>query len=153
MAQDTTWAGAVLSEADINAFLMGEGGAWTTFTPTLVQSGAVTKTVTYASYARFGRLIVGNMLLTCTGAGTAANAVTIGLPVAASSGVTQAVGAGTLFDTSATLNYVGTAQLTSTTTMAIIANAQANYLGVSSFTAALASGDTIGVSFMYQAAT
>src|SRR6476659_5653960 len=35
----------------------GASGAWTSWTPTLVQSSAVTKTVTYAKYEKIGRKV------------------------------------------------------------------------------------------------
>ena len=81
MAQKTSWNGAALTESDINTYLSGEGGAWTTWTPTLTQSGTVTATVTSAVYGRWGRLIVGQFRLSVTGTGTGSNAVTVSLPV------------------------------------------------------------------------
>lgn len=154
MAQDTTWTGAVLSEADINAFLMREGNGWSTYTPTLTQSGAVTKTVTFAHYARLGRIIIGNVLLTCTGAGTGGATVLIGLPVAthASASGNTPVGAGHIQDVGVGF-YSGTAITQTSTTVGLVANNTTNLLGANSFTAALASGDIVSVQFTYEAAT
>ena len=55
-------AGAVLTAAQLNAItndlkalLPLDQVAWTTWTPTLTQTGAVTKTVTYAKYTQVGK--------------------------------------------------------------------------------------------------
>ena len=156
MAQKTSWTGATLTESDINTYLTGEGGAWTTWTPTLTQSGAVTVTVTHAVYGRWGRLIIVNFRLAVTGTGTAANAVTVSLPVTAAR-ANMMVGSGTVFDTSAGLSYSGAVFLPSTTTMDFRQHGSGttidNRLGVAGFTAALASGDVIDGFLMYEAAT
>lgn len=135
-------------------------GAWTDYVPTLVQSGAVTKTVTYARYMQIGRMVVAQVLLAATGAGSAANEVRIGLPVAASSAATgYNVGTGYIFDASVggagvykgealldNANYV-TMMETSTGIGARLGTATAV------FSAALASGDGIGIQVVYEAAT
>jgi hypothetical protein len=128
--------------------------AWTAWTPTLIQSGAVSKTVTRAAYNRIGRIIVGNVVLTCSGSGTAGNIVTVSRPVAASA-AGPAVGSGFIFDTSATLNYAGVAVLPTTTTLALLPTQtpEPNYLGFAAFNAALATGDVVSVSFLYEAAS
>lgn len=159
----STWvAGAVLTAAQLNAQLRDNLNAafplavdaWTTYTPTLVQSGAVTKTATYAKYQRVGRLIVAQVNLAVTGAGTAANAVAIGLPVTAATS-DLIVGTGNLFDQSANLTYKGLAYLASTTTVWLLAtNTTANTaLGVDAFTAALANLDAVRMTVTYEAAT
>jgi hypothetical protein len=156
MAQKTAWNGAALTESDINLYLTGEGGAWTTWTPTLTQSGAVTATVTHAVYGRWGRLIIANFRLAVTGAGTGGNAVTVSLPVTAAR-ANMMVGTGSVFDTSASLGYSGNVFLPSTTTMDYrqqgTGTATDNRIGVAGFTAALAAGDGIDGFFMYEAAT
>jgi hypothetical protein len=156
MAQKTSWNGAALTESDINLYLGGEGGAWTTWTPTLTQSGAVTATITHAVYGRWGRLIIVNLRLAVTGAGTAANAVTVSLPVTAAR-VNMVVGTGGVFDQSAGLSYSGNIFLPSTTTMDFrqhgSGTATDNRLGVAGFTAALAAGDGVEGFFMYEAAS
>jgi hypothetical protein len=155
MAQKTTWAGATLTEADINTYLMGEGGAWTSWTPTVVQSFGVAATNFRSRFARYGRTILFTTSLNITGLGTAANNVTISLPVtAASSGFP--CGQGVLFDDSATLFYPAIAWLQTTTTMSLFnatSAAGGQILGASIFTAALDSGDTINISGTYEAAT
>jgi hypothetical protein len=157
MAQKTSWNGAALTESDINTYLMGEGGAWTTWTPTLTQSGTVTATVTSAVYGRWGRLIVGQFRLSVTGSGTGSNAVTVSLPVT-SARTSVPVGSGGIYDVSAVLNYTGNVSLNTTTTLGFEpqgVGVSANLLGAtgSGFTAALASGDIIQAFFVYEAAS
>jgi hypothetical protein len=156
MAQKTAWDGATLTESDINTYLMGEGGAWSTWTPTLTQSGAVTKTVTRAVYARYGRTIHFNAQLAVTGSGTSSNSVTISLPVTAASAGFITIGGGYIYDATASLNYHGLAYLLSTTTMALSPSAVGvglGVLGTVSFTAALANGDSVNISGTYEAAS
>lgn len=165
-ATPKTWvAGDVLTAAQLNAelrdallgaFPLGPPDtAWTGYTPTLVQSGAVTKTVTYAKYTRVGRLITVQGLLTCTGPGTAANPVSIGLPVAAAQAANMSCGVGEIFDASASLVYKGTAIIATTTTIQLRATTTtvANVLGVDAFTAALASPDVVSFAVAYESAT
>lgn len=131
-------------------------GAWTTFTPTLTQSATVTKTVTYARYTKIGRLVIAQVALAVTGAGTASNAVLIGLPVAAlNSAAIEDIGTGHIFDASAVLVYKGHATYASTTTIQLrpSSTTTTGVLGADTFTAALASGDEIGYSVTYEAAT
>lgn len=159
-----TWvAGAVLTAAQLNAQLRDNLNAafsvgvdaWTSYTPTLVQSGAVTKTVTYAKYMKVGRLVVVQASLTCTGAGTGGAVVTIGLPVTAAQAGNMACGTGELFDASSSLLYKATAILATTSTIQLRATntTVANVLGVDAFTAALASSDVITYSVTYESAT
>lgn len=165
-ATPKTWvAGDVLTAAQLNAelrdallgaFPLGPPDtAWTAYTPTLVQSAAVTKTVTYAKYQRIGRLIIAQVVLVCTGAGTAANQVLIGLPVTAAAPTFTVVGQGYIFDQSANLVYRGIADLPSSTTVRLLAtnSTVSAALGVDAFTAALAASDEIKVSVMYESAT
>lgn len=163
-ATPKTWvAGDVLTAAQLNAelrdallgaFPLGPPDtAWTSYTPTLTQPGAVTKTVTYAKYQRVGRLIVANGLLTCTGTGTAANQVAVGLPVAAAQAANMPAGSLYIFDASAGLFYNAVLSLTTTTTGVGFVNASGNALGVNSFTAALAAADIVGFSAIYESAT
>jgi len=127
--------------------------AWTTFTPTLTQSGTVTKTVTYASYMKIGRLVIANVLLAVTGSGTGGNGVKVGLPVTAAQAGNMACGSFWIIDSSAVTNYTGVAELDSTSVVKGVANAQSSELGSASFTAALASGDTVSYAVMYEAAS
>lgn len=164
-ATPKTWvAGDVLTAAQLNAelrdallgaFPLGPPDtAWTSFTPTLVQPGAVTKTVGYAKYQRVGRIIVAQVNLSVTGTGTAANPVRIGLPVtAATSDVT--VGSGRIYDSSANTMFGGIAHLNSTTTVSLVASATngGDFLGAVGFAAALAVGDVVTYMVTYESAT
>jgi hypothetical protein len=155
MAQKTWVAGDVVTAADTNTYLSGEGGAWTAWTPTVTQLGAVSVTVTSAVYGRWGRMIVGHLRLSVTGTGTAANAVTVSLPVT-SARASVPVGSGGVYDVSATLNYTGNVSLSSTTAFVFEPQGlgvSANPIGVAGFTAALAAGDIIQAFFQYEAAS
>jgi hypothetical protein len=148
---DLISTGTLVTADMLNTF----AGAWTDFTPTLTQSATVTKTVTYARYVKIGRLVVANVRLAVTGTGTAANNVVFGLPVAAASNNGRPWGTGEIFDASAVLLYHGVAISLSTTTIGIRATtgSAGTLLGAGSFTAALASGDDIGYSVMYESAS
>jgi hypothetical protein len=156
MAQKTSWTGATLTETDIVTYLSGEGGAWTTWTPTVTQPGAVTVTVNHAVYGRWGRLIVAHASLSVTGTGTASNGITLSVPVnAARSGM--GVGAGTVYDVSATTNYSGTCYTSSASSFVMYAHGTVSVaspvLGGAVFTAALAAGDVITFTLQYEAAS
>lgn len=160
-ATPKTWvAGDVLTAAQLNAelrdallgaFPLGVG-AWTSYTPTLTQSGAVTKTVTYAKYQRVGRLIHATWSLAVTGTGTGVNVVTVSLPVTAAAAVTA--GSGFIFDSSASLHYGGIAVLNTTTTCQLLSTSTDTtvFLGGAVFTAALAAGDVVTGSVTYESA-
>jgi hypothetical protein len=146
---------AELRDALLAAFPLNAAGlsaAWTSYTPTLTQSATVTKTVTYAKYMKIGRLVIVNLLLAVTGAGTAANAVLVGLPVTAATG-DGSIGAGYIYDASVSTIYNGVADLASTTTADLLAPATGGGLGAFGFTAALAASDAVSLSAMYEAAT
>ena len=154
MAQKTAWDAAALTESDINEYLMGEGGAWTSWTPTVTQSGSVTVTNTRSRYARYGRTIHFSMELAVTGSGTGSNAVVFSLPAtaAASSGI---IGTGYIDDDSATARYAGRAALASSTTFVLQPTSTdvRGSLGSTTFTAGLESGDTIKISGTYEASS
>ena len=147
-------AGQILTAATLNEpFPLGDD-AWATYIPTLTQPGAVTNNPV-GRYQRVGRLIVVNTWIGATGAGTAANAVTVGLPVAASSALVltnQAIGSGVLFDASAGIFYAGILVLASATTARLYMGATGT-LGTGGFTAALANSDQVTYMAMYEANT
>lgn len=160
----TGFNGLEIYETDTNKVYIHDGsnwieisrlGAWTTVTPTITQSGAVTKTTTYARWIRLaGRTIVFQWSLLCTGSGSAANIVTISLPVA---GVTTALPIGNFYlnDASAGAagNFLAPAVMVTTSTVGGLLSGNANYFGATGFTAALASGDFIGGAVVYEAAS
>lgn len=151
-------AGDTLTAAELNTYVSDNtqhlydvlNAAWTSFTPTLTQSGAVTKNVTRACYIKIGKTVHYTIDLAVTGTGTGGNSVIIGLPVTAAASGTVPCGSGWIFDTSATTNYKGIAYQVSTTTCALVGTA--GNLGASEFTAALANGDSVRVSGTYEAA-
>lgn len=155
MAQKTFVAGDVLTASDVNTYLMGEGGAWTTWAPTVTQSGTVTHTATRAKYARYGRTIHFSASLAITGSGTGANDITITLPVtSAASGIV--IGVGEVYDASVNTVYHGTLYAHSTTAVKIRGTSPAGspfYLGSLSMTAGLANTDSITISGTYEAAS
>jgi hypothetical protein len=129
--------------------------AWTSYTPTLTQAATVTKTVTYAKYVQIGKTVIGSVFLTVTGAGTAANAVKLGLPVTAATATSLVIGPGYIFDTSAGFLYTAIGTLASTTDvqfLSLVNGAASQVLGSASFTAALAVGDLVLLNFSYEAA-
>ena len=151
MAQKSSWDGAALTEADINLYLAGEGGAWTSFTPVLTQSSAVTKTVSWSRYARFGRLIIWSFGITATGAGSAGNAITLSLPATAAASVNIIIGSGNITDASVD-EYNGAWKMASTTAIGLTQSASANFVGVTpSF--ALANTDSLEGFVIYEAAS
>jgi hypothetical protein len=132
-------------------------GAWTSWTPTVTQSGSVTVTVSAAAYSRLGRLIIGSCILSVTGSGTGANDVILSLPVAAAGGlvVNGVIGGGFIYDVSATSKYRGLVVVGASASQARMLGMGSSadaYLGSNTFTAGLASGDTVSMSFQYEAA-
>lgn len=129
-------------------------GAWPDFTPTLTQSGAVTKTLTYSKLQRVGRLVVANILLTVTGTGTASNQIIVGLPVVpAQAAMAAPIGTFYVRDDSTGLFYLVGAVINAAGALIGIGNGVNNALGVTGFTAALANLDTVGYSVAYEAAS
>jgi hypothetical protein len=154
MAQKV-WTNEALVASDFNTYLTGEGGAWTSWTPTVTQSGSVTVTNTRSRYARYGRLIIATWNLAVTGSGTGSNAVIVSLPVTAAA-ASVVFGSAQVFDTSAAQNYLALPYLASTTTVSLYTtstDAADPRLGLTSFTAALASGDQITGTAIYEAAS
>ena len=125
-------------------------GAWSTYVPTLVQSGTVTTTVTRASYKKIGFLVHVDVVLTVTGSGTTGNAISVGLPVTATS-LTDLVGTGLVFDTSAGLNYWASSYAGTTTTVQLYDSNTRLAIGVDP-AFALASGDVVHVHGFYESA-
>lgn len=72
-------AGQVLTAAELNS-----AGSWSTYTPTFTQSATITKTVNWARYMQLNDLVIVNLKMTASSAGTANNEIKVGLPVNAS---------------------------------------------------------------------
>jgi hypothetical protein len=131
-------------------------GGLTSWTPTVTQSGSVTVTNNASTYQRMGRLVTAFFDLTVTGSGTGNNDVVISMPVACRTGI-SVIGGAQLFDTSATAPYIGHCRTSSTTAFRlhatnILDNGKSGVLGSTTFTAGLASGDTITGFITYEAA-
>lgn len=80
-ATDGQTVSASFWNAEVRDPLLALTGAWTTWTPTVTQSGTVTYTGTYAKYIRVGGFLVCRALLDVTGTGTASNDILCTLPV------------------------------------------------------------------------
>ena len=167
MPRKTFVAGDVFSAADANLLAQdgyvtnasldttaGElGGAWTTWTPVVTQSNAVTVTVTSATYARFGRLIIARAKLVATAAGTAANHITISVPVTAAVGSFTACGIFWWYDASTSTHYTGSAHLDGTTYILGIASGATGGMGFNTPNLALANNDELSFTIVYEAAS
>ncbi len=155
MSRKTFTAGSVLTAADVNTYCSHEGNAWTTWTPTVTQSGAVAVTVNEATVAKDGRRVTFTAKMTVTGSGTSSNVIVITLPEATKTYLTDSIiGAATLRMVSGTI-IAGTLAWVSTTTVKIMANGGTDYIALagSGTTAALAAGHTIMITGCYEAAS
>jgi hypothetical protein len=146
---------------DIDTYVDPIRDGFIDYTPALVQSTTVTKTVTYARYLKINKLVFVNFqfIVTAGTAGTAGNRITVALPATAVSydNVFTGVGTGSIYNASNTIVYPAILIMLSTTTVTFTTSAttQANgnqYLGISDFTEGLATGDYVSGSFCYQAA-
>lgn len=109
-----TTSGQVLTAATLNTI----GAAWVDYTPTLTQSATVTKTINHARYCQIQKTVFVQIFMTVTGAGTASQIVTVGLPFTAKNN-SAFIGSGFVYDASANFMYniLPTADATSTFTM------------------------------------
>ena len=155
MAQYTFADGDVLSATQVNTYLMGEGGAWTSWTPAVTQSGSVTVTNTRSRYARYGRTIHFSTQLAVTGTGTGSNAITVTLPVTAAV-ADMTIGTGIFQDASTGVYYPAILYCTTTGVFELWdpqASSTVVAIGNSTFAGALASGDIFRLSGTYEAAS
>lgn len=145
-------SGAKIRAADLLDVFPQNTEAWASYTPTLTQSTTPTYTVEYASYMKIGRMVTVQMSLGVTSAGTAGNAVVIGLPTGIGNPVGyRMLGQAGIYDASASAWYLGMAQYASTTTFTVVQSGFGGSLGAAgSFTAALASGDKVTALLTYQ---
>lgn len=146
-----TWSpGDVLTADDLNAI-----GAWTAFTPAVVQSGAVSTTVNFAEYTKINRMVMATVDLTCTSSGTSGSTITVSLPVNLSTNTTlRTLGSGLVFDASANDVILVTAIRSSASTLRLVTDTTTdrnNGLG-SDPVFALANNDVISLSLMYYSA-
>ncbi len=132
-------------------------GTWQTYSPTVTQSGTVTSfTTTSARYIYLNtHMVQVDVLLIVNNAGgaTAANKVTVSLPVTAVNAVNVLpIGVANIYDASLGLMHHGLATIDTVTTVGFYAtNSTFNgYLGTDAFVAALATGDYVTFSATYE---
>lgn len=152
----------ILTAADLNAAI-GTGVITTgliasaTYAPTWVQGATISKTTSLAVYDRRGPWVDWCVALAATSAGTAANVITVTLPVA-TLGVQLMVGTFFFVDASTGKYYAGTASNNTTTTARFVLGKSdavvSDYLGTanSGFALAIASGDSFFATGSYPAA-
>ena len=136
-----------------NFQLLNESRVWQTYTPTLTQGAGVTFTNNYAKYVVEGKKVTCQVSLVATSAGTAANLITVSLPIAsATSSLYRVIGAGTFIDASPSTTYVCAAVQNNTTTVAFHHDTSAaNNFGVAP-AVTIASGDYINLEVVYEIA-
>lgn len=155
----TAVEGRVVYETDTDLLLVYSGSAWvpfsgpstgsTSFTSTITQSAAITKTTNYSKWSYVGpKKIHWTFSYNLTSAGTAANAITLTVPLTAATssmiGTAWYLDAGTQFYV---LGVVGA----STTTIKFVNNGGTGDFGVNA-AVTVASGDTIHGSITYEIA-
>lgn len=117
MAQKTFVSGDVLTAADTNLYLMHEGGAWTSWTPTWTNLTVNNGTVS-ALYARASRLITWKLKLTFGSTTSVSGGIRFELPVAAATGVEFDNSFGTFVDASSS-RHLAMSQFISTTVIQV----------------------------------
>lgn len=149
----TQWTAGLSDGTALPASTLNQIGAvWETWTPAVTQSGAVTATTTLARYMRIQKLVIAVAKMTITGTGTANNAVTLSLPITANN-TAQMIGSGFIYDASANLlDLVICEGATTTTTKFYRDGVGANAFWGIDRNIALANGDVISVTLMYEAA-
>jgi hypothetical protein len=153
MAQKTFTA-TTLTVSDVNTYLTGEGGAWTSHTPTLTQSAAVAATISWSRYARYGRTIIWSFGIVATAAGSAGNQITLTLPATAAASINIIIGSGNITDASGGAGgvYNGAWKMASATTIGLTQTGSTSFVGASpSF--ALANTDSLEGFVIYEASS
>jgi len=134
------------------------GGTFSTYTPTLFQNGTVTTSQANGRYFQIGKIVYGSVFIVASGTGSAGNRVKVSHPVApANQSVFMPIGNGMFYDGSSANVYpdqvvIEDATYFNFTITDAIAGNGAQYVGVTGFTAAIASGDQLGFSFCYEVA-
>jgi len=139
---------------NINAVAPLGAGAWTSFVPTLTQGASVANTVAYAKYFQIGKLTIAQVKLNVTGVGTATTNIGVTLPVPfTASGAPRIIGDGWIYDASANSVYKAIIEITSTQGIFFrpTTTTANDFLGSAAMTAALASGDLVTYSAIYEA--
>jgi hypothetical protein len=139
-------SGAVLPAATLQSI----GAAWVDYTPTLSQGATVSKTIVVARYCQIQKLVMVSLAMNPTSAGTAGNALVVGLPIAARAATAQIVGHGFIYDNSPQFTYNISAYLASTTTVASLYQGGSPWGNSPALT--IANGDQVQMNFMYEVA-
>lgn len=154
-ARNGNAAGTLYLNANGGAVVIGSfdtsilNTAWTSYTPTISQPSSITKTVTRSAYFKIGRLVIFQFNLALTAGGTGGNSITITLPVtAATAGGNQDVGRCYLYNGATNLSMI--AYTNSTTTITLFrGDIDA---GAGAYTTALASGNAVTGTIIYESA-
>jgi len=141
-------AGSVLTAAELN----GIGEAWTSYTPTVTQGVAITKTITYAKYARVNKTVIVSVSLALTSAGTASSILTVSLPLTSlNTSSFTTVGQAFFYDASAATPYPLVSAAASTSVAFWSTTAGGNFFGAIP-AVTVANGDFIGFTVAYEVA-
>ena len=136
-------SGAVLPASTLQSI----GAVTVDYTPTLTQGVTLSKTVVRARYFQFQKFVQGQILMNCTSAGTAAQAVAVGLPISAR--VTSSMAAfGYIYDANTNTIYNLTGYTATGTTLQFYYQT-GNPFGVSP-AVTLATSDQIAINFSYE---
>lgn len=151
-AAATSITSGAITDSRSSAIPLGaDTDTWTSYTPTLTQSGSVAKTVTYAEYTRRGSLVTVHVLLAVTGSGTASNQIEVGLPLPA---LHSSFIGGTfrVYNASGPNTFIGAAAIWTSTSVVCFTHDNSNRLGQSgsSFSSALDNGDFVSLVFTYR---
>lgn len=146
---------ALPTEKAVKAYVDGKLGTWTTWTPTVTQSGSVTVTVNFAKYKIIDKVCFVSVRLTVTGSGTSGNDITIGGQPAAmqsvNTGAEAIIGYGLVKRNGITFR-VGDVVATGATSWKFIVDNDAYYLGSGGSAFGLAANDTININACYEVA-
>ena len=138
-------SGQVLTAAIMNQI----GAAWVDYTPTLTQGVTVTKTIQSAKYCQIQKLVIVNVALNVTSAGTNNVGIYVGLPINVLS-TDGNYGAGFVYDASLNAVYHSAVNGQSSSTIQFLY--QTGSPVGSNPTFALASGDIIRFTIAYEVA-
>ena len=147
----TIWSGAAWTY-----LVQSAHGAWTTWTPVVLQPGTITSTVVKATYQRVGRMVTANAVVSITGTGTAATVIAMVVPVGNIAGGNNnlILGEGYVFDTSTGFYHYGVAVYSAATSVRFLVRASAaaaGYIGVSGAqNITLGSGDLVSMLITYE---
>lgn len=139
-------AGQVLTAAQLNSI-----GEWTTYTPTITQSGTVTYTGN-AQYCVVNELCFVNFKLTITGSGSSGNDVSVTLPVTQTFGTNNSLGVGSIFDSGPSATYSGNWYGETSTTIEFSGDWSGGSRWGSNPSIALGANDILRANLIYQVA-